>query len=156
MEKKIQQYDLFNNPMVESAKKSMTPEQREYYESIGKHMYTNEKIKLMESGSKVQESTEESKLAYAYMSVKSGLHPDDLTDEELRLLAKYYGKTWYTKFDYKDGDVRKPAVEFVTEQDGIIDSKNLVKQFNKSRQQIRYDKRKNEKAMKKINKKQGK
>ena len=63
----ISNIDLFNNPMVDSAKKALTPEQMEEYKKIGEYMYNNDVFK---SGGNIV-NTEESILMYAVESLRS-------------------------------------------------------------------------------------
>jgi hypothetical protein len=89
--------DLFNNPMVDNARASMTPEQLSDYQRKGEALYntvefTNNEIigtdPLAES------------IAYIEAGLNSGLHPHDLTTDEVTAMKSQYGDGWYTKFGY--------------------------------------------------------
>ena len=108
--------DLFNNPMINAAKKALNPEQVEEYKRIGEYMYNSQNYQIAETGSKVTEPTEENLFLYAVEAMKSGLNPMDLSDGELRSLIRFYGERWYEKFDYTENEVPKPVVEMVSEK----------------------------------------
>lgn len=106
--------DLFNNPMIDMAKKALTPEQIEDYKRIGEYMYNSTNYQISETGSKIREPTEENLFLYAVEGLKSGLDPNDLSDGELRALIRFYGDNWYEKFGFKKEDVPKPILELVS------------------------------------------
>jgi len=103
--------------MVQNARKAMTPEQLEEYKKIGQYMYNSVNYKIAETGSQVKPPTEENLILYATESLKSGLSPFDLSDEELRALVQVYGQKWYEKFDFVEDEVPKPFVQLVTEKE---------------------------------------
>ena len=109
-------YDLYNNPMVDMAKKALTPEQIEEYKKVGEYMYNNTNYKINEIGSKIKSPQEEDLILYATESLKSGLDPNDLSDDELRALIGVYGEKWYEKFDYREEEVPKPIVQVVKKE----------------------------------------
>jgi len=123
----ISNNDLFNNPMVESAKKALTPEQMEEYKKIGEYMYNNDVFK---SGGNIV-NTEESILMYAVESLRSGLNPSELSQQEKQCLISTYGDNWYEKFGFSGDEILRDVL-------------NIDKAV--SRQQRRYLERK----MKKI------
>jgi hypothetical protein len=47
----------------------------------------------------------EESLAYVVESLKSGLHPKYLTEDEIMLLRAGYGDEWYQKWGYKKEDL---------------------------------------------------
>jgi hypothetical protein len=155
-EKKPQEIDLFNNPMVDAARKAMTPEQVEEYKRVGEYMYNSVNYQIAETGSKVKPPTEENLIVYAVEGLKAGLDPMDLSDEELRALIQVYGEEWYEKFDYTRDEVPKPAVQLVTAQDAQAEIDRQAKELNYSRQQRRAIQRKFEKEQKKAKKSKGK
>ncbi len=104
--------DIFNNPMVDVARKALSPEQQEEYKRVGEYMYNTEIYKLANVGSKVTESKTEDLVLYATQALKSGGDPCDLTDKELRALIEVYGDRWYERFDIEEKDTRLPAVQF--------------------------------------------
>jgi hypothetical protein len=100
--------DLYNNPMVDMAKKSLTPKQLEEYKKIGEYMYNTEMYRDVELNLKTQKkSTDEEIAFYAYESLKSGLNPKELSQKEISCLKNLLGEKWYEKFDYTIDDVPK-------------------------------------------------
>jgi hypothetical protein len=43
--------------------------------------------------------------AYISEQLKSGLHPSMMEDDEKRLMEELFGKEWYTKWGYVEGDL---------------------------------------------------
>jgi len=109
------------DPLVEIARKSLSPEQAEEYKRIGEHMYNTETYKIKEIGSQVRIAKDEELVIYATEALKSGGDPLDLSDEELRALEKVYGNTWYTRFDLKENEIRLPVVQLVTSEEAKKD-----------------------------------
>lgn len=93
--------DLFNNPMVNLAKKSMTPEQLENYKRLGEHMFSDMDFN---TGSKIQPSLDEAG-DYLSEAIKSGLHPSMMEDNEKAVMKEVYGDKWWEKFGYVEGDL---------------------------------------------------
>jgi hypothetical protein len=122
--------ELFSNPMVESAKRAMTDEQKEEYKKIGEYLYNSTNFKTLEVGSKVSEAKTEDILIYATSMLKSGGDPFDLTERELEELRNIYGEKWYQRFDLEENEVPKPSIKF---------------EKKPSRQELRAIKRKKEK-----------
>lgn len=151
-DKKPQEIDLFNNPMVDMARKAMSPEQIENYKKMGEYMYNTVNYKVAEVGSQVKPPTEENLILYATESLKSGLSPVDLSDEELRALIQVYGEKWYERFDYQEHEVRKPAVQMVTAEDAQREIERQNKELNHTRQQRRAIQRQLKKDQKKVKK----
>jgi hypothetical protein len=89
--------DLFDNPMVQQARKAMTPEQIAEYERIGEEMYStvdfeNEQI-LNNANDPLAEP-------YAYIKelMKSGLQPEDLDESEQKIMENIEGPDWKIKY----------------------------------------------------------
>jgi hypothetical protein len=124
--------DLFNNPMVEAAKKSMTPEQLEEYKRVGEYMYNNDVYKVSEIGSKVKQPENSDLILYSTQALKSGGSPHDLSGAELRALIDVYGDKWYERFGFTQDEVPKPVIQLVTTEDARAD---ILKQkkYNKRR-----------------------
>ena len=143
------QNDLFNNPMVATAKRSMTDDQLSSYKKIGEYMYNTDIYKVESSGPKVQPPKQEDIALYAIQCIKSGADPKDLTDEEIRCLSQIYGDKWYEQFDFSQDEIRKPLVEMVSVEDAIKEIKTQAKKLNLSRQQRRALEKKARKTFKK-------
>jgi hypothetical protein len=97
---------LWNNPMVNSAMKAMSPEELQRYKAIGEAMYGN----IDFEGSKVLNNLPppmEEAVAYISESLKSGLHPSMLDDNEVALLKDVFGDQWYKKWDYIEEDLKE-------------------------------------------------
>jgi hypothetical protein len=91
--------DLFNNPMIDSAKKAMTQEQIDEYKKIGKYMFS-QNFNTTEVGSVEKKPEISDILQYAIEGLKSGLHPSELSKEELSALVEIYGDKWYENYGY--------------------------------------------------------
>jgi len=106
MSKKLQkseEYNIWNNPMVTSAKKNLSASDLKRYEALGKSLYGKVNYK---NGSVATDSPPEAEaLLYVEESLKSGLHPSMLEDEEKALLEHTYGKKWMSKWGYVKEDL---------------------------------------------------
>jgi hypothetical protein len=125
----ISKNDLFDNPMIDAAKKALTPEQIEEYKKIGEYMYNNDIFK--NTGNIL--NTEENILVYATESLRSGLNPSELSQQEKQCLISTYGDNWYEKFGFTKDEILKDIL-------------NIDKAV--SRQQRRYLERKMNKIKK--------
>lgn len=98
--KETREIDLFNNPMVEAAKRSMSPKDIEEYKRLGEKYY---------SGWDFEKGGPEEMLdvAVAELSeaIKSGLHPSDLDDNEKEILRVKLGKDWYLQFGFTEDEL---------------------------------------------------
>ena len=102
------------DPRLESVEKfhqymqSMLPdEEREKFQRIGERLYNSfdvHKGQVLPNQGADSIRLEES-LAYVVESMKSGLHPKYLTEDEIHLLRAGYGDEWYTKWGYAKEDV---------------------------------------------------
>jgi hypothetical protein len=99
-------YDLFNNPMIEAAKKAMTPEQLEDYRIKGELMYANIDFdtNIINNKCNIPFEFRES-ISYILESIKSGIHPSFLTIDEKKLLLEFVGENWYVKYGYIKEDL---------------------------------------------------
>ena len=125
------QYDLFNNPMVDAARKAMSPEQQEEYKKIGEYMYNKTNYKVAEIGSSVKEPKQEDYVMYAVGMLRSGGDPADLTDPELRALIATYGEKWYEKFELLESEIRQPIFQLVKKSNKTKEEKKQVSKFKK-------------------------
>jgi len=107
--------DLFDNPMINSARKAMTPEQKKRYSIIGEEMYNTidfptstikdkSCIKVNTGYDILKGLTKEMQEAVYYIKegLKSGLLPTDLEDDEKKLLVEIYGEDWIDILGFKD------------------------------------------------------
>ena len=95
---------LFNNPMVESALKAMSPEDLHRYREIGEKMYGTVNFEDSQIIKNVPPPMYEAG-AYISEQLKSGLHPSMMDDDEKRLMEELFGKEWYTKWGYVEADL---------------------------------------------------
>lgn len=103
----VSQVDLFDNPMVRSALKAMTPQQRQRYKEIGEQMYgtvnfTDSKI-INEMPVPMAEAT-----AHIALGLRSGLDISDMDMNEISLMVEGYGKDWYKDFGFEIEDLPEP------------------------------------------------
>lgn len=152
MDKKPTQNDLFTNPMVESARRALSPEQLEEYKRMGEYMYNSVDYKMAACGSQVKESKDEDLILYATEALKSGADPNDLSENELQALCKIYGDQWYEKFGFEENEVPKPVSSLTTAQQVFAEAEKKAKAMNLTRQQRRAMERRIEKDRKKIEK----
>lgn len=103
---------LWDNDMVKNALKALTPEDLERYEKIGQSMYKDidfETTELNDPDNKYPPFIRDC-IGYIYESLKSGLHPSDLSKEEVKILQNFDGDKWYEKWGYLEEDL----TDFVT------------------------------------------
>lgn len=98
-------FDLFDNPMVRSILKQMSPEEVQEYKQIGQELYGNIDFEKSEALANLPPPMSEG-LAYIKVGLRSGLLPTDLDESELALLVDVYGKEWYLKFGFTEDDVK--------------------------------------------------
>ena len=97
------EYDpLFDNPMVQQVRESMSAEDREKYDKIGKELYDSINF---ETG--VPDETINDVLEQLKAMIESGMHPSYLSYEEKNFLEHYMGKEWYIEFGYLKNDLNR-------------------------------------------------
>jgi len=100
-DKKRDKINMFNNPMIESALKALTPEQLKEYEQIGKYMFkTNFTDEKQDPEKEMNEA-----IFYIKEGLKSGVHPEDLKAKELQIMYELYGDKWYEEYGYYQDEV---------------------------------------------------
>jgi hypothetical protein len=92
---------LFDNPMFQQMKQSLSKEDQKKYDQIGKELYESINFETGE----VEESIDV--LAQLKIMIQSGLHPSFLSYEEKQFLENYLGKTWYLEFGYLENDLHR-------------------------------------------------
>ena len=133
-------YDsLFNNPMINNALKSMTPEQLENYKKIGEQLYGNINFKDSEIINNITSQAEA--VAYVEEGLKSGLLPDDLDENEVLLLCNAYGEDWYLKFGFTKDQIPEPGLSLQTKKDIEKAVQNKIDKL-KNKEKKRKEKRK--------------
>ena len=53
----------------------------------------------------------EESLAYVVESLKSGLHPSYLTEDEVAMVRAGYGDEWYKNWGYSEADLKKTKTQ---------------------------------------------
>jgi hypothetical protein len=101
---KTSKYDLFDNPMVNAAREAMPEEQKKQYEIIGKEMYGCIDFEKSQVLNNMPEPMKQAVL-YIEQGLNSGLHPDYLDEDEVKLMCEAYGENWKQKFVKEDEDM---------------------------------------------------
>ena len=97
--KKEKKDPLFDNPMFQQMKQSLSKEDQQKYDQIGKELYESINFETGE----VEEAVDV--MAQLKIMLQSGLHPSFLSYEEKQFLENYLGKTWYLEFGYLENDL---------------------------------------------------
>lgn len=99
---------LWNNQMVNSALKAMSPADIEHYKKLGESLYKdiNFETSNIESKNNLPPYIADA-VAYIVESLKSGLHPSMLHKDEVNVLEEVYGKEWYKKWNYTENDLKE-------------------------------------------------
>jgi len=95
--------NLFNNPMVDEIRKSMSPEDLEKYKKLGESMYAN--IDYEKAAVSNMPPEMEDFLVYITSALKSGLHPSMFSDEEKKFMNEIVGEKWYENYGYVKEDL---------------------------------------------------
>jgi len=96
-------YNLFDNPMIEQAKKAMSKKDLERYEDWGHAVFDD--IDYESTAMTKYPPPMIDALAYIEDSIKSGQHPSTLNKDELNLLVEIRGENWYEKWGYTKEDL---------------------------------------------------
>lgn len=97
---------LWNNSMITSALNSMSHDELEHYKKIGESMFGEinfETSSVTDKNNVPLFLTDAA--SYICESLKSGLHPSMMTENEKFIMENVFGKEWYTKYDYVEGDL---------------------------------------------------
>lgn len=145
------QYNIFNNPMIESAMKSMTPEQIEAYQKMGQYMYSTTDFENPQP--KSLEDDMVNALFYIKEALKAGLHPKDMTKKEIQIMYDTYGDKWYEDYGYEGDEVPEPDIKI--KLNGVDPNQPLLsdKQLKKIEKKLEKKKLKKELKNKGINRK---
>jgi hypothetical protein len=85
---------------------SMLPEEeRIKFQKLGEKLYNNFDIQKGTIFKENENTTLEEALAYIVESLKSGLHPRYLDEDEIHLLKAGYGEEWYKNWNYTKEDL---------------------------------------------------
>jgi hypothetical protein len=104
--KKEKENSLWNNSMITSALNAMSPEELDHYKRLGESMFSNINFETASITDKNNVPLFLNDAAsYICESIKSGLHPSMLTDDEKIIMENVLGKEWYKKYDYTKEDL---------------------------------------------------
>jgi hypothetical protein len=92
--------------MQQTLMKSIPDEDRENFKKLGEKFHSSFDVFKGEAADLSTISMEEA-LAYVVESLKSGLHPSFLTEDEKALVMAGYGEEWYKEWGYNKEDVEK-------------------------------------------------
>ena len=95
--------DLFNNPMINAVRESMSAEDLEKYKRIGESMYAN--IDYEKAAVSNMPPEMEDYLVYINGAIKSGLHPSMLSTDEKKFMNEIVGEKWYEDYGYTKEDL---------------------------------------------------
>ena len=97
--------DIFNNPMINKARRTIPKEQQENWEKIGEEMYNS--VDFVDADGKNQTVPESMMEGSAYVvdSITSGMHISYLEENEKELLKEVYGTSWFERFGYTEKDL---------------------------------------------------
>jgi succinate dehydrogenase flavin-adding protein (antitoxin of CptAB toxin-antitoxin module) len=101
----FREQDLFNNPFVDAAKKSMSLEQIENFKKMGEKYFS---VWDFDKGN--PEEILDVAVAELSEAIKSGLHPTDLEENDIAILSTKLGKDWYKRFGYEEEDLKRVRV----------------------------------------------
>lgn len=141
--------DLFNNPAVNNALKSMTPEQLAEYKRFGESLYGGINFEDNAVVNNMPPPMAES-VAYVEEGIKSGLLPEDLTEDEVALLCDAYGKQWYLRYGFKEHEVPEIGLSLAAKQeiDNAVQQKIDEALDKRKKQQEKRDAKKEKKNLK--------
>lgn len=95
---------LWDNNMVNAARKAMSKEELLRYEKIGESIFKDINFETS-SISNNEDPLLSDAVAYITEGLKSGLHPSMLDSNEINVLENFYGKEWYKSWGYKKEDL---------------------------------------------------
>ena len=104
--KKEKENSLWNNSMITSALNSMSREELDNYKKLGESMFGDINFETASITDKNNVPLFLNDAAsYICESIKSGLHPSMLTEDEKIVMENVLGKEWYKKYDYVKEDL---------------------------------------------------
>lgn len=132
---------LFDNPMIDRALKALTPEQVENYQKIGQQMYGDVNFTDNKILSNLNPPMAEA-VGYIEIGLKSGLHPNDLEENEIKLLEETFGATWYERYGYSRDEVNEVGLSLqIKNQINDLIEKKIEYEKNKPTKKKRKKKR---------------
>ena len=100
MKRKITDNDLslFSDPRQSSAKENMSKDDLNHYEQIGKQFHESINYTTGENtGVPIPQPISES-ISYIEMGLRSGLSPEDLDENEIKIMEEYLGTDWLKNY----------------------------------------------------------
>ena len=91
--------ELFNNPAARQLRESMPPELREKFKTIGKAMYGSYAYEQSSTIPNMPAPMAES-LLHIELAIRSGMLPEHLTKNEVRLLREGRGPNWHEHYGF--------------------------------------------------------
>ncbi len=88
-------YDLFKDPGISAIVSKISPSQRKIGQKKGEYLYSSDYDKITGESKKYIDT-----LTFIHEGMKSGLRPSQLDSEEVELMQKNYGETWYETYGY--------------------------------------------------------
>jgi hypothetical protein len=92
--------------MQQTLMKSIPDEDRENFKKLGEKFHSSFDV-FKGGAADLSTISMEEALAYVVESLKSGLHPSFLTEDEKALVMAGYGEEWYKEWGYKKEDIEK-------------------------------------------------
>ena len=102
-EQMCNELDLFDNPMVRAARAAMSQDQLDKYKEIGEALYSIDFENCTVDTD--FDSLLTDAVQYIEMTLKSGLHPSMLSDDDKNVLKEVFGEKWYEKYGYVEKDL---------------------------------------------------
>ena len=96
-------YNLFDNPTINQAKKSLSVAEKERYEDWGHAVFDD--IDYEHIAQTKYPPPMLNALVYIEDSINSGQHPSTLTNDEKNVLVEIRGFKWYEKWGYCEEDL---------------------------------------------------
>ena len=94
---------LFENPMFQEMKNSLSVEDQKKYEQYGKYMY--EEMDQLDEKGDIKAAIDT--VSQIKLMLESGMHPSYLEKEEREFLKNYLGEEWYKNFGYLENDLNR-------------------------------------------------
>lgn len=99
-ENKQKDYGLFSNKALRDSFDRLPQKEKDYFRSVGEYMYANDYTGTLD---------DEIDRSYIYVSqsIKSGLHPSSLTEDEIGVMKSKEGDKWYSNYGYTEVDLTR-------------------------------------------------
>lgn len=98
--------DLWNNPMVEEAKKNLSSEQIEQMKNKGEELFGSVDFEKVGDVQNNDECSREVLEQFKVM-LRSGMHPSYFSTSEKDFLKNFVGEKWYEEYGYMKNDLNR-------------------------------------------------